>query len=93
MPRSAPLTKNDVSVIFDEKLRPFLERQESHESKIQTNTQTLFGPKGDDGLVADMVRVKGFQKTILYIFTVLTAICATLTALMMMVHNGIIKLG
>jgi hypothetical protein len=92
MPRTAPITANDIRQIIKEEIKPFLDRQELDHEQIRTITQIISGATGANGLVGDNKAQKKFNKTILYLFTIATAIGATLTFLMIALHNGIIKI-
>ena len=66
MPRQAPLTKNDIRIIFQEENKPIVALLEIHEKAIQTNTQFLFGANGNNGLNSEY---KGIKERLLAVET------------------------
>ena len=68
---------------------------EPTKAMIQELHQTVHGTKEarETGLASRMTRQERFNKTTLYIFTIVTAIGAAFTAFLLLFHSGILKIG
>lgn len=65
------------------------------EEMLRELHQTVHGTEKEPetGLAKRTTKIENFQKTTLYIFTIITAIGAAFTAVLLLFHSGILKIG